>query len=154
MNNSPNNFQSTEVFLKTITIIHLALLVSQVLFAVVVYTKIPHKIVSLQAAGDVYFYLVPCFAIVAAVIGTYVYRPRIAALAEKGSLQEKLMGYQSALIIRWAISNGPSLFATVVFLLTSNVFYLFVAGLNILYFIWLRPTKERIDEELNLGFGD
>ena len=64
------------------------------------------------------------------------------------------MAYQTALIIRCAFSEGASLLGIVAFLITGNLVYLLLTGLNIIYFIWIRPTKQKIEDELNLGYEE
>jgi hypothetical protein len=73
-------------------------------------------------------------------------------LREKESIQEKLAGYQSALITRFMLIQGPAAFAIVAYIISGNIFFLFITGLMSVYFIFLRPTREKIESDLSFSF--
>jgi hypothetical protein len=141
-------------YLKTITIIHIALLTGQVMFAIVSFFMTNSTSLNLNPAGDVYFYIVPVFALFGIIAGSLLFKQLVAGTAGKKTLSEKLAGYQTALIVRFALTEGASLFAIVSYLLGGNLFYLVVAGLNMLYFILIRPTKDKMSDDLNLSYED
>jgi len=154
MYTNQNSTQTLQAFFKINIIIHAALLIGQVLFGVVSYAISPNPVVNLKAGNDPFFYIVPVLIASGIFFGSFLFNQQISKLAEKESLKEKLTGYQTALIIRYALAEGPSLFGIVAFMLGGNLFYLLLVGLNIIYFIWIRPTKEKIKEALNLTYED
>jgi hypothetical protein len=46
------------------------------------------------------------------------------------------------------------MFSVVVYLQNENLFYLIISGLIILYFLWIRPTKDKIENDLDLSYED
>jgi hypothetical protein len=50
--------------------------------------------------------------------------------------------------------DGASLFAIVVSSVRGNLFYLLIAGAIILFMLVLRPTKDKIENDLNLSYDD
>ena len=141
-------------FIKTTTIIHLALLAGQVVFGVAVFFITPNPIIDLKPGNDPFFYISPALVVMGIFLGTFLFKKQLEKVAEKTSLQEKLPVYQSALIMRAAMSEGASLFGIVCMMLTANLFYLLIVGINILYFIWIRPTKFKIEEDLKLDYDE
>lgn len=64
------------------------------------------------------------------------------------------MAYQSATIVRLALLEGPSLFGIVGFLLTGNLIFLGISGALIACFIYQRPTRQKIEDDLNLSYEE
>lgn len=149
--NQPVNPQN---FVKTTVIIHLALFMGQVLFAAVTLFISVNPVINLKPVNDPFFYISPALVIFGIFMGNFLFRRLQAKIAEKPSLKEKLTAYQTALITRYALSEGASLFGIVCMLLTNNAYYLIVTGVNIIYFIILRPTKFKIQDDLGLGYGE
>jgi hypothetical protein len=154
MNNNRDNLQNPKLFLKTNTIIYSALLIGQALFGIVAFFIAIKPVVNLKPGDDVLFYLVPVITISGGFIGAMLYKKRLTELANTATLKEKTSSYQTALIIRYALSEGATLFAIVVFLQGANLYYLIIAGLNILYFLSLRPTKQKMEDELSLSYEE
>jgi hypothetical protein len=154
MDDNQNNRPSPESFLKSMSIIHLALLAGQVIFAIVAYAQSSKVFFGIHYMDDVFMYIVPLAAIFGFIAGYGIFKKQLAALGNKSSLGEKIIGYQSALIIRYALLEGPSLLAVWAYLLNNNLFYLAVASLLIIYFIFLRPTMEKIENDLGLNFNE
>jgi len=46
------------------------------------------------------------------------------------------------------------LFGIVVYMRTSNFLYLIISGVLMLYFLTQRPTKDKIENDLNLSYED
>lgn len=46
------------------------------------------------------------------------------------------------------------MFAVVSYELSRNLYFLIIAGLLILYFISIRPTKDKIETDLDLSYED
>jgi len=121
--------------LKTTSIIHLALIAGQVLFMIMAFIAnkniiyVDYK----NSRNDVYFYIMPLLAVMGTVVGSFLFNQQLGKFHQQtaGSgvnktLSEKLKVYQSALIVRYALLEGPSLFGIVCFLITGNSFiYLF-----------------------------
>jgi hypothetical protein len=152
--NNQARLPSPKTFFKTLSIIFFALLTGQVLFALVVFSLAKHPHFTLTADNDPLFFISPILTISSAIAGIFVSRQIIAKLAEKETLAQKLAGYQTAIIIRAALSEGPAMLCIVSFMMRENFLFLVIAGLNILYFISFRPSRRKMEEDLNLSYED
>jgi hypothetical protein len=145
--------QTPKSALKTITIIHLALLAGQVLFGIVVFAIRPSH-TEQQPSDNVFKYLVPAMAVVMVGISQFMFPKLVAKAIPLPSLSAKMAAYQSALIVCYALLEAPSLFAITAYFLTGNVLYLLVAALLIARFITIRPTVSKTEEDLKLNYEE
>lgn len=139
-------------FIKTITVIHLALIMGLLLFSGVSYTLVETNFLSFDFENDIFSLIVPAFAIGGAFASNFIANKKISELSAIESLKDKLIGYQTASIIRFALLEGPALLGIVIYLQTGNLFYLLIAGTVIAYFVTVRPTKDKIEMDLNFSF--
>src|SRR5690554_3198676 len=137
-------------FLRIITIIHFVLMFGVVAFGGILYLLSYNPTLNWNETGEVFFYAVPILAVVCVLFGNILYKSRLDKLSEMSDLKNKLMGFQTASIIKYALLEGASLFSLVAFLLTNNLLYLIIAGALVVYNIFQRPTKERVINDLNL----
>ncbi len=150
MNNNQGGAPNGQTFVRTIAIIHAALLIGQVLFGIVAFVQTKSTGFNLKLGSDPFFYIVPFLIVAGMLLGSFLFTQQISNALDKNSLNEKLAGYQTALITRFAIAEGPSLLGIVGYMLSGNVVYLILVGVNVLYFILIRPTKDKLAEDLNL----
>jgi hypothetical protein len=143
-----------EGFIKSISVIHLALLAGQVVFGIVAFGQSGKAYFGIRNTGDVLIFIVPVVAIAGFLAAYVLFQQQLIALRSKASLGEKIIGYQTALIVRFALLEGPSLLAIVAYLANGNLFYLAIAGLLVFYFISLRPTLEKVENDLELNFTE
>ncbi len=86
--------------------------------------------------------------------GYFVFKQSLASVNQNLSLKEKLMKYQTALLIRSACLELPGLFGAVAALITGdNSFLLFTAIIIVLFFLF-RPTVYSITNDLSLSQGE
>jgi len=96
-------------------------------------------------------YLVPG-AIVGGVIASYLtHQHRLKTIHGKDNLIDKLSAYRSALIIRYALLEGPALFALAAFWVSGNFMFFGFALLNLTVFLVCMPSKRRAIYELQLN---
>ena len=149
MNNSTIKI-TPKNFIQTLTLIHIALVIGVLIFTTVVYNITKDWRLDFNIKADVITVLPLVLATGGIFIGAFFYKSRMKALVNKSSLKEKLMGFQTASIVKFAMLEGPILFCIVVGMLTHNLVYLLLAVMLILYFISLRPTKVKVEKDLNL----
>ncbi|RWY57116.1 hypothetical protein [Mucilaginibacter gilvus] len=155
MSSNYNLPQTPTTFLRTITIIHLALAAGQVLFGIVVLSLNKRIIINVRDTRDPLVYAVPALAIICFVLSGFLYKKVLSGgIRPDSTLKGKLMMYQTALIIRLALLEGPSLFGIVAFFLTGSLFFLLISLVLIGYFIYIRPTKDNIEETLELTYAE
>ncbi|GAB2703413.1 hypothetical protein GCM10027037_31520 [Mucilaginibacter koreensis] len=145
--------QTPKAILKTITIIHLALLAGQVLFGIVFFF-LRSSGTDPQANLDIFKYLVPAIAVVMVALSQFIFPKLIAKAIPLPALQEKMAAYQSALIVCYALLEVPSLFSLVAYFLTGNILYILVAALLVARFVTIRPTAEKAEEDLKLTYEE
>ncbi|MBK9192106.1 MAG: hypothetical protein IPM77_11665 [Crocinitomicaceae bacterium] len=63
-------------------------------------------------------------------------------------LSEKLNQYRSACTVRYALVECPSLFAIICYYMSGNLFYIFISGFCILYLFTLRPTRLKVEMDI------
>jgi len=141
-------------FVKLNVTIHLAMVMGQILFAAVVLLISKNATLNLKPGNDPLFYVAPFMLVFGIFTGSFLFKQQVAKLSDKPSLKEKLQAYQKALIVRYALSEGVSMLSIVGMILTGNVYYLIIAGVNILYFIIIRPTKFKLQDDLNLAYEE
>ena len=95
-------------------------------------------------------WVAPAFAVAGIALGWVIFNTRLKALRLKDNMAEKLSGYQSAMIIRFAFMEGPSLLALGLFYITGDYIFLYVAAFVILAFLFNRPSKSAIIRHLQL----
>jgi hypothetical protein len=154
MYNDQDIIKPNPPFFKTISVIHLAMIVGQVVFGITAFYITNSTLINFKPDGDPVFYVVLLLIIFGILGGSFIFKQQVAKLAGKQLLIEKTQGYQTALIIRFALAEGASLFGIVSYLDHGNLFYLILVGVNVLYFIWIRPTKSKADDDLNLSYED
>lgn len=145
--------QTLKQYFTGLTIIHGALVMGQVIFAGVAYYIHSQQSQSQVAStGDeITLYLTVAMAIAGVAGGHVISTSKIKALKDFKSLGEKLSGYRTGLILRYALLEGPSLFALVNYLKSGNITFLTISAMLVAITILFRPSKERaiIDLEPN-----
>ena len=142
--------QTPDSLIKTMSIIHLALLAGQMLLALGAFAQSTKIFFGIMYPDDYYVYVVPLLAIIGFFGGYVLFKKQLKMIRYKSPMSDKLSAYQNALIIRFALLEIPSLFAIAAYMITGNLFYLAVSGFLMIYFIFLRPTTEKIDTDLQL----
>ena len=70
------------------------------------------------------------------------------------NLNEKLTGYQSALIIKYALVEGPAFFTIVAYLLTANILFPFITVFLVFVLVLSAPRKDKLISDLNLSLSE
>ena len=138
--------------LKTLAFTHVALLAFQMLFAIVAFAQATRMYFGVMNMDDEFVFIVPVHALGGFFGGYLIFKKQKFILRGKESTLERLTGYQSVLITRYILLQGPAVFAIVAYILSGNVFFLFITSIMSLYFIFLRPTREKIESDLQFSF--
>tara|TARA_R110002012_G_scaffold39867_16_gene110010 strand:+ start:3533 stop:4030 length:498 start_codon:yes stop_codon:yes gene_type:complete len=149
MQNNTPAFTSRS-FLRTLTIIHLALVAGVLVFGIMSYLQTKNQILSFTYSGDVMFYVVPFMAITGILAGSYLYKNIMSGLASKKTLKEKLNGFQTASIVKYALLEGPAFLSIVAFSNEGNQYFIIIALLLLGWLIIQRPTRDKVEKDLML----
>lgn len=98
---------------------------------------------------------ITAFAAIAGIFtGNLLFRKRLEQLVELKSLKEKLTGYQSALIVKYAVVEGPVFFCVVAYLLTANILFPVIAVFLVFVLVLFAPRKDKLISDLNLSLTE
>jgi len=86
--------------------------------------------------------------------GNILFKKQLQKITPERTLSQKIASYQTAFIIRMALLEGASLFSIVAYMLGGNLFFLAVFCVILLCFIFIRPTKDKTANDLNLDYNE
>mgnify|MGYP005853611581 CR=1 FL=1 len=149
---TPLRKQTSKEYLNSLSILHLALMAGQLMFAGVTYFL--HQSEGFEPPASelspILKVLVPIF-VSSAIVGSYfLFNFKVNASREKKALLDKLVDYRIALVLKLAVLEGASLFSTMSYLLTKDLLFLAMTALVVLVFVLQRPTLGNIVEALRL----
>jgi hypothetical protein len=127
--------------LKSLQILHTAMLAGMVLFCMVsAVVKLSGKHIdsTLDKTLQVVV-LIVSFGCVRAAF--FIFNKRLQSADPSSSATEKLSVYRTASIIKWALIEGPVLFAVICFMLTRNYAFIALAFVLIVLFAIQAPSK-------------
>jgi hypothetical protein len=142
MTTTPRNF------LRTLSIIHLAMVIGPLLTGTVFYMNTELNTNGTQ--NDIFIYIFPVIALAGIFASKVLYRLFLNPLKQKEQLQDKLAGLQSASFIQYALIEGPAFLNIIWFSQTGNLLYLTIGAVLLIYLFTLRPTKTKIENDLEL----
>ena len=137
-------------FLKTMRIIFFALLAGQIIFMAVAFFTVNNNPPQSQS-DDLFNIIVPVAIGLGLFMSSLLFKQMLAKIKKDDSFEQKLEAYRSALIIRYALLEGPSIFSTVVYLLSGNIIFLAFSGVMILAFLMNMPSRDKATQDLNLS---
>lgn len=150
--------QTSKAYFTFLTILHAALFGTQLLFAsVVYYINSTSQLTNAEDArnlDEIFQFVVPALILASYIGGSILVKIHLKALKAKAELKDKLTGYRSLLLMRFALLEVPSLFSIICFLITSSYLYLGLAALMMFVFLLHRPTQYRTINDLELTPAD
>jgi hypothetical protein len=148
------NQQTSKAYFKNLNRIHLAMLGGMVLFVIVaLYLELSQTGLHLDEnkGAEIYFMIVAILTVSGILGSKLLYESLTKKAQKKEDIIEKMQAYQSAVIVRFAILEGATLFAIVVFLLASEMLVLAFAAVLLLFFVGAKPTKQKAITDLRLN---
>lgn len=143
---------NTGAYVKTLRIIFAALIAGLLFFAIVaVFLRQTGAFNETFPYEILFLLIVALFAVSSVGAGLFIFNKSLAAIREKGNLNDKLLDYRSALIVKYATTEAPSFFAIIAYLLTGSFIILGIGLAIIAYFTSMWPTAEKIAAEMNLN---
>jgi hypothetical protein len=137
-------------FLNTMRIIFFALLAGQIIFIAVAFFTVNNNPPQSQS-DDLFNIIVPVAIGFGLLMSNMLFKQMLAKIKKDDSFEQKLEAYRSALIVRYALLEGPSIFSTVVYLLSGNIIFLAFSGVMILAFLMNMPSQNKATQDLNLS---
>lgn len=142
-----NQQQTPKNYLKTISILHIALVAGPLLLGTFFYLQTD---VSTTSEDDMMIYIFPLLGVAGIFVGQFLFKQLTSKLKKDATLSSKLATYQTASLVRWALVEGPALLNFVWFGNTSNSLFLAIGATLLIYLFLLRPTKTKIQNDLKL----
>jgi len=149
-----NKMQQKGNYFRALKILHTAMLAGQVLFLLIVlYLVFSHFVKPMDSNADKVMQVATIVIGFACVFGGIQYfRKRLEKIKEGTLLlAEKAEQYRAANITQWALTEGACLFTIISFQLTSNYSFAVLAGMFIIYFAMLSPSKLKMMIHLSLN---
>ena len=148
--NSQKNRQPPSSFMRSLSILHMAMFSGQLIMAAVMLFLKASYVLHFSNTDGLFLYLVPGAALVALFLGRKLSEQRMASIKESDELDQKLETYRSSVIINLALVEGAALLALMIYYITGNLLYILIGFALILYFFYLKPTKQsvRVDAKL------
>lgn len=143
MQNTPKQF------LKTLSIIHAALVIGPLLIAAFFYMNT--ALVTNGTQNDIFIYVFPILALAGIFASKFMFNLLVKNVKNQERLRAKLAGYQTASVIKFALLEGPAILNIAWFGFSGNLLYLTIGGVLILFLFMQRPKAEKIENELELN---
>lgn len=148
--------QTSKQFFNTLTIIHAGLFIAQITFGAITYLLKSNGM--FQSSDPELESMLLIISVVVALGGitasTFVGKAQLNAARQKSSLKDKLVAYKTAVLIKLALLEMPTLFILVCFLLSGNYYLLAFAGAVLVLFYINRPTLNNLSIDLELNQSD
>jgi hypothetical protein len=148
--------QTSKEYFNTLTIIHAGLLVAQVVFGAIAYFLKSNGMFESngEETSSILILVGPLVAIGGIAASIMAGKGQMKIAKQKIDLKEKLASYRTALLIKLALLEMPTLFVIVCFLLSGKYFLLGFAGAILILFYIYRPTLDGIATDLELSPSD
>lgn len=143
-----NTFDKNTGF-RNLRIIYLSLITGVTLFLFVILLQMEFDIPPVKKGLDILNVLSILFLLTIP-LGATIFKRKVSNIDDSAGALEKLSKLQAAYIFRWAMIEGPALFALVTFLLLVDGKQLIVFLICILAFFFTAPDKEKFKEEAKL----
>src|SRR5699024_2443353 len=130
---------------KTLRIIHVAMGAGTTVFCIII-GIISDSVLGIPKinSSSILWFTIP---IIAFFLSNFLFKSKMKKVKKEKDWDRKLMAYQNASLIRWAILEGAALIIPLL-----NPEFLMLSILIIIYLIFLHPTENRINIVLQV-FG-
>jgi hypothetical protein len=146
---------TTGEYLKALKVIHIGLTAGVAIFLIIaVVLQLPGFEPKLKELEVIFIGITTVVVISGIFAGNMIFRKRLEQLIELKNLDEKLTGYQSALIVKLALIEGPAFFTVVAYLLTANILFPAIAVLLVFVMVLSAPRKDKLISDLNLSLTE
>jgi hypothetical protein len=148
--------QTSGTYFRSLLIVFYGLIIGQVFFGLISIFLVNTN--NFKSEGEdlrsVFIYIIPVFALGGFILSNVIFKNRLKAIDRKSGLMIKLNDYRTALVVRYALLEGPSLFAIVVYLVTGDSIFILLAAFIVLYFLTIRPYREKAISDLDLDSNE
>lgn len=134
--------------------LHMGISATPIILGFLFYFNAQEPKFSTSGSDDMFLAIVPLVALASIFLGDFIFKKILGSIPEASGLRDKLNKFQTASILKYVLLEGASLFSIVIFSNTQNLVYLTIGIILILYLFIQRPTKQKIENNLNLKGTD
>jgi hypothetical protein len=139
------------MYLKTLTLIHAALVFGLVIFGAISYFSGVGFVGQFEVTNDVFIYLIPIAAMLGYFGSKIYFKKQLETIRKSDPLPSKLAKYKVASIVKYAFIEGPAVLALFIFMGNGYSLYFSIAFCLVLYLLVQRPTKDKLVQDLDLS---
>ncbi|MNE09138.1 hypothetical protein D3C87_229040 [compost metagenome] len=134
-----------------ILVIYLGLLFGLLSFsAVLILLLVDPNSLQNDDTNELFQLIVPIVVVSAVSAGIFIMKRSIAQTLNETDYRPKLRSYLSGKILQLGLIDGAILFSNVVYLITSNTYFIYISLAALLYYFSLFPLKKTISRQLSL----
>jgi hypothetical protein len=101
------------------------------------------------------FYIMVAVIALGGIAGSFIiFKNKLPGIKQKGSLAERLQDYRAAVILRYALLEGPGIFSIIVYFLTGEMKVLIATVVIILLMVYSMPNREKLINDLELSSSE
>lgn len=100
---------------------------------------------------DVFIWIIPAVAVAGLASSILIFRVKIRIARSIEDFKPRLLAYQRALIISWALLEGPALLAAIAYLISGEMFFFYIAVMLIVILFFSRASRQKLVVDLQLG---
>ncbi len=146
------DIQTPSAILKTLRTIHWSLVTGLSLFAAVVaYLLLGSMETTLVRTEEIITFIPAILAVSFIPTALFLFNRQLKVLEKKPDLDQKLIGYQAAHIVKMAMLEGVGLFAIVACFVTYTTVNFFVFALVLILMAGSTPTAFKLGDQLGLS---
>ncbi len=146
-----NSEISSRTFFSTLALMHAGMVVGLVLFLSIAFY--------INASGGyegnieliVFIWVIPLVAVSGMIASILVFRAKIQKARGIEDFVSRLSAYKTALIIRWALLEGPALLAVIGYLISGEILFFSIAVMLIMILLISRPSRKKLAMDLQLS---
>lgn len=148
--------QKSKEYFRSLNIIFFSLLAGQVAFVLIVFylSLNAQNQPSDEFLNTVFLLLSIAFGLNGILTGRLIYKGKLKKLTLQPDFVIKMSEYRGVFIIRLALMEGTTLFSIIAGLITSELIFLGITGVLIVYYLSLRPLLEKIVVDLELSSSE
>ncbi len=145
-----NTNQQPKDFIKSLQIIHFALLMGAIVFAAYVSIQLNEQLTFSYSNDKAFLYIAITISFVGNLMSKSLFIKLIKKIPEDADLLQKASKYSTAHIFRVAMLEFPALMCIIFVMQSNNSFYFILVGVLLLMMLAIFPSKSKFTNEVSL----
>ena len=142
-------------FFQTLNIIFIALFSGQTIYFVVgIFLIQSGNIDGFGGFNTIFMFITPVVVLSSILASKFIYSKQVAEFDKSLSLENKLVSYRTANIIKLALLEGANIFNISIMIITANYFFAALFIIIIALFFFNRPTNEKFIMDYEVSADD